>query len=208
MAPTDPTSLADVRARIDAVDADLVRLLADRESLVRAAAAFKADADAVRAPDRVERVVAGVRERATDAGLSPTVAEAVWRAMIAAFIALELDQHAATGGLPAADVERVRRWCAARVPERVRDQVRVECDVEPRHLTVVECRPKWAAEADGEWLRAPVARFRFTKKTGLWTLHWRDRNLRFHRYDALPPTGDIGALLAELEADPTALFWG
>jgi isochorismate pyruvate lyase len=96
MEPSRPTSLADVRARIDAVDADLVRLLAHRESLVRAAAAFKADAAAVRAPDRVEQVVAAVRERAAGAGLSPTVAEAVWRAMIAAFVDLELDQHART----------------------------------------------------------------------------------------------------------------
>jgi isochorismate pyruvate lyase len=101
MESRDPTSLADVRARIDAVDADLVRLLADRETLVRAAAAFKADADAVRAPDRVEQVIAAVRDRASAAGLSPTVAEAVWRAMIAAFVDLELDQHARSGsGLP------------------------------------------------------------------------------------------------------------
>lgn len=97
------TSVADVQARIDAVDAELVQLLADRESPVRAAAAFKTDADAVRAPDRVEQVIAGVREQASAAGLSPTVAEAVWRAMIATFIDLELDQHAGTrSGLPEA----------------------------------------------------------------------------------------------------------
>jgi isochorismate pyruvate lyase len=97
MEPSGPTSLADVRARIDEIDTDLVRLLADRESLVRAAAAFKTDAAAVRAPDRVEQVISSVRDRAAAAGLSPTVAEAVWRAMIAAFIDLELDQHARTG---------------------------------------------------------------------------------------------------------------
>jgi isochorismate pyruvate lyase len=97
--PTAPTSLAEVRARIDALDAELVHRLAEREALVRAAAAFKADAAAVRAPDRVEQVVAAARERAGAAGLSPTVAEAVWRAMIAAFVELELDQHAARGDL-------------------------------------------------------------------------------------------------------------
>jgi hypothetical protein len=37
--------------------------------------------------------------------------------------------------LPELDVARVRRWCAQRVPEHVRDQVKVECDVGPRHLT-------------------------------------------------------------------------
>jgi isochorismate pyruvate lyase len=88
-----PQSLAEVRTRIDALDADLVGLLARREALVRAAAAFKKDEQAVRAPDRVERVVAAARGKAAEAGLSPEVAEAVWRAMIAAFVELELTEH-------------------------------------------------------------------------------------------------------------------
>lgn len=92
-----PQSLPEVRARIDAIDADLVRLLADRQELVRAAAAFKADEQAVRAPARVEQVISKVRERATAAGLAPAVAEAVWRAMIEAFIDLELAEHAEPG---------------------------------------------------------------------------------------------------------------
>lgn len=91
---TAPESLSQVRARIDAIDGDLVRLLADRQVLVRAAAAFKADEQAVRAPARVEQVISKVRERATAAGLEPAVAEAVWRAMIGAFIDLELAEHA------------------------------------------------------------------------------------------------------------------
>lgn len=93
----EPTSLSEVRARIDAIDADLIRLLADRQALVRAAAAFKTDEQAVRAPDRVEQVIAMTRERAAEAGLAPTVAEAVWRAMIEAFIQLELDEQARHG---------------------------------------------------------------------------------------------------------------
>ena len=88
----DPKSLSEVRARIDALDAELIRLLADRQSLVRAAAAFKTDEQAVRAPARVEQVVALARERAEKEGLEPAVAEAVWRAMIAAFIDWEMDQ--------------------------------------------------------------------------------------------------------------------
>lgn len=88
-------SLDEVRARIDGIDGELVRLLAERQGLVRAAAAFKTDEQAVRAPDRVERVVALARRRAADAGLAPEVAEAVWRSMIAAFVDLELAEHAA-----------------------------------------------------------------------------------------------------------------
>ncbi|MEV5826552.1 chorismate mutase [Spirillospora sp. NPDC052242] len=87
-----PGSLADVRARIDGIDGELVRLLAERQALVRAAAAFKTDERSVRAPDRVEQVVALARARAAEAGLSPDVAEPVWRAMIGAFIELELGE--------------------------------------------------------------------------------------------------------------------
>jgi isochorismate pyruvate lyase len=93
----DPESLSEVRARIDDLDADLIRLLADRQSLVRAAAAFKADEQAVRAPGRVQEVIASARERAIAAGLAPAVAESVWRAMIDAFIELEIAEQAGRG---------------------------------------------------------------------------------------------------------------
>ncbi|MEU6413949.1 chorismate mutase [Microbispora sp. NPDC046933] len=94
---SDPASLDDVRRRIDELDARLTALLAERQRLVRAAAAFKTDERAVRAPDRVERVVAAARERAEREGLSPEVAEAVWRAMIGAFVEYELAEHRRAG---------------------------------------------------------------------------------------------------------------
>ncbi|ONI89207.1 chorismate mutase [Saccharothrix sp. ALI-22-I] len=96
-ASSAPASPAEVRARIDVIDSELVRLRAQRQGLVRAAASFKSDDRAVRASDRVEQVIASVRERARDAGLEPSVAEAVWRAMIGAFIEVELAEHAQVG---------------------------------------------------------------------------------------------------------------
>ena len=72
---------------------EVVRLLADRERLVRSAAAFKTDEQAVRAPARVEAVIAKVRALAEESGASPEVIETVYRAMIGAFIDLELTEH-------------------------------------------------------------------------------------------------------------------
>ena len=99
---TDPAaglrSLADVRAQIDDLDTQIVALLARRQTLVEAAAGFKRDEQAVRAPDRVERVVAAVRAQASAAGLDAAVAEAIWRAMITAFIELELARHRKPAG--------------------------------------------------------------------------------------------------------------
>jgi len=110
--------------------------------------------------------------------------------------------------LPELDVARVQQWCRARVPERVRDQVRVEVDVAPRHLTIVECRPPWRADYGSVWTRHPIARFRYTSTTRQWSLYWRDRNLRFHEYDLLQPTDRFEDLLMEVDLDPTAIFWG
>jgi Protein of unknown function (DUF3024) len=111
-------------------------------------------------------------------------------------------------GLPETDVARVQRWCRARVPEHVRDQLRVEADVAQRHLTIVECRPPWREDLGPEWTRFPIARLRYTKATRQWSLYWRDRNLRFHEYDLVPPTESVEDLLAEVDRDPTAIFWG
>jgi isochorismate pyruvate lyase len=90
---SDPASLAEVRLLVDEIDEQLTTLLARRQQLVRKAAEFKTDEQSVRAPDRVEQVVTAARERAAGCGLSPEVAEAVWRAMIGAFIDYELTTH-------------------------------------------------------------------------------------------------------------------
>jgi Chorismate mutase len=97
-----PASLAEVRSAIDAIDAELTVLLARRQRLVKAAASFKADERAVRAPGRVEAVLAAARRRAVEHGLAPEVAEAVWSAMVGAFIDLELREHRAAGQRPSA----------------------------------------------------------------------------------------------------------
>ena len=88
-------SLEQVRQHIDAIDRDLVALLARRGALVAQAATFKKTTDDVRAPARVEQVIAKVRGIADETGASGDVVEKVYRAMIDAFIAEELKAHAA-----------------------------------------------------------------------------------------------------------------
>jgi len=117
-------------------------------------------------------------------------------------------QNSEMAALPETDVVRVQRWCRARVPERLWGEVRVEVDVADRHLTIVECRPPWRSDIGPEWSRFPIARLRYLKATRLWSLYWRDRNLRFHEYDRVPATGNIEELLAEIDRDPIAIFWG
>jgi len=110
--------------------------------------------------------------------------------------------------LPELDAARVQRWCAARVPEHARHQVRIECEIASRHLTIVERRAPWREDYGPEWTSFPIARLRYTTATKSWTLLWRDRNLSFHTYDLLAPSHSVEDLLAELDRDPTRVFWG
>jgi hypothetical protein len=89
------------------------------------------------------------------------------------------------GALPELDVARVQRWCAD--PEHARGEIRIECDLAPRHLTICECRPPWREDFGPDWTRFPIARLHYTKTAGLWTLYWRDGNLKYHRYDLSTP---------------------
>ena len=88
-------TLEEVRDNIDRLDQQIVSLLAERGAYVSQAARFKKDADAVKAPQRVEQVIAKVRELSETVGANPEVTEQVYRAMIAAFIQQELAEHAA-----------------------------------------------------------------------------------------------------------------
>jgi isochorismate pyruvate lyase len=82
-------SLDEVRENIDRLDRDIIRLMAERGGFVAQAARFKTSRADVEAPKRVEQVITKVRKLAMEAGLAPQVAEAAYRAMIAAFIEVE-----------------------------------------------------------------------------------------------------------------------
>jgi hypothetical protein len=109
---------------------------------------------------------------------------------------------------PELDIARVQRWCATRVPEHARDQVRIECQVAPRHLTIVERRAPWREGFGPEWTSVPIASLRHTVAHNSWTLYWRDRQLRFHVYDLLASSNRVDDLLTEIDRDPACIFWG
>lgn len=88
--PDQCSSLTQVRAEIDRIDAQIVPLLGERGRYVLAAARFKSRAEEVPAPQRVEQVIAQVRALAEAHGALPEVVERVYRAMITASIEAEL----------------------------------------------------------------------------------------------------------------------
>lgn len=90
-------SIEEVRTRIDQIDRQIVGLLATRGAYVKQAARFKKTTDDVKAPQRVEQVIAKVTALAAELGANPSVTEQTYRAMISGFINAELAEHKALG---------------------------------------------------------------------------------------------------------------
>ena len=88
-APEDCATMVDVRQGVDALDRALVTLLAERQRYMDAAARIKPNRDAVFDQARIDDVVAKVLKAAEPAGLSPDIAEPVWRLLIDRCIAHE-----------------------------------------------------------------------------------------------------------------------
>lgn len=81
--PQDCQSMAELRAQIDALDADLVAGLAARARYIDRAAQLKpAEGLPARIGPRVDEVVGKVRARADETGLDPDLVERVWRELI------------------------------------------------------------------------------------------------------------------------------
>lgn len=75
---------------MDAIDREIVALIADRVAYVRAAAAFKTSSANVAAPERVAAVLKTRREWAEATGLSGEVIEGLYRNLVAYCV---LEEH-------------------------------------------------------------------------------------------------------------------
>ncbi len=117
---------------------------------------------------------------------------------------------------PTALPELVRRraeadlaaYCPTRLPPAVSAEVRLESEFRGNTATLLEVRPPWKSGTPPlPWTRSPIAQFRHDFATGRWSLYWPDRNGRWHIDDGTEP-GDLEALLAAVDRDPTGIYWG
>ena len=83
------STMEDVRRHIDALDDVLVPLLVTRGGYMTQAARIKKSATQVRDEERIEAIVARVRERTQKEGGEPDMIEAIYRSMMEAYIAFE-----------------------------------------------------------------------------------------------------------------------
>ena len=90
--PESCTTMIEVRVGVDAVDAKLVELLAQRFGYMDAAARIKTERNAVRDEERKQQVLANVKAAARAAGVPVEVVGDLWELLVEASIAYELEK--------------------------------------------------------------------------------------------------------------------
>lgn len=90
--PDDCTTMAEVRAGVDAVDRDLIALLGKRFGYMRAAARIKPERGQVRDEARKRQVIANAVVACEAASVPPAIVERLWERLVEESIAYELDR--------------------------------------------------------------------------------------------------------------------
>jgi isochorismate pyruvate lyase len=87
-------TMVQVRSCIDAIDEQVVALLAARSAYIAQAARIKQRADQIVDLERVEYIVHRMRDAMTARAAPPDIAEATYRSLIGASIAFEQQEFA------------------------------------------------------------------------------------------------------------------
>lgn len=102
--------------------------------------------------------------------------------------------------------KRLRTYCDARIPLRVRNKLRLGFRIVRHDVVLFEERPAFRPPHD--WRESPVAKFTYVRTRKVWRLFCQHRDLRWHEYQRLPTAGEFEILLREVDSDPTHIFWG
>lgn len=94
------TTMAEVRAGVDALDREIVALLRRRFDYMEAAARIKPERAAVRDEARKRQVIAQAAAAAEAAGLPASAIAAMWETLVEASIAYELEKYDARDVTP------------------------------------------------------------------------------------------------------------
>ena len=81
-APADCSTKEDVRAELDRIDQELLKLFAERHRYVTRMAEIKTDPHEAHDPSRIATVLAKQRKRAEELGLDEDQAELIWKTLI------------------------------------------------------------------------------------------------------------------------------
>lgn len=101
---------------------------------------------------------------------------------------------------------KLTAYCNIRIPENIRDKIRMAFMISGNKVTLFESRPVYSNSS--VWTQTPIAQFRFDERSMKWTLYSADSNSKWHIYPGIKPTAILEYLLQAVDSDPTHVFYG
>lgn len=98
------------------------------------------------------------------------------------------------------------KFCKNRIPERARDQIKLDYNIRGDHVTLFEKRRYY--KDPKQWTEKKIAQFRYNSENNNWTLYWWRHTGRWYKYEEVQPSNNLQRLVNEVDEDPTAIFWG
>jgi hypothetical protein len=101
---------------------------------------------------------------------------------------------------------KLARFCARKAPPEVSEQLRLVYRIQGDAVMLHEERP--AIGMPGTWVETKVAKMRYDPKGRRWSLECADAGGRWRAYRGAGPLPSLDAAIAEIDRDPTGIFWG
>ncbi len=101
---------------------------------------------------------------------------------------------------------KLEAYAERKIPPEMREKIRLSWELQGNTVTLYEERP--VTNSPDAWGKLAVARFRSNPERTGWTLYCAGAEGKWHEYEDAGPAGSIDALIEEVDADPTRIFWG
>lgn len=108
--------------------------------------------------------------------------------------------------MPISEIEKhraemaLRGYCARLTRPEIRHELEIVFRLEGLVAFIAERRPDWSDRS--VYRNHDIAKLRFSVATREWSLFWRDRNSKWHRFADCPPSANIADLLHVVRAHP------
>lgn len=108
------------------------------------------------------------------------------------------------------ELKRIERTvgdlCRRRSSPEVRDKLRFGYRISRHDVLIYETRPSFRDPST--WTESGIAKLRLVRPAGEWRLFWQRASRKWQSYEPLPSSRDLGELVAEVDNDPYACFFG
>jgi|SRR5262245_17185488 len=100
----------------------------------------------------------------------------------------------------------VGELCRRRIPDHVKNQIRLSYTISNNQVVIAEERPFRGASS--EWIVLEIAKLRYVRTRNEWELYWKRASEKWWRYQPHTNSKTLRAMIKEIDRDSDGCFFG